>query len=71
MLEGLKDWKTTILGLAVLGIVSLAMFKGLCTFDKWWEIVLIILGILAGGSLTFMDTRKSDKPQIGPDSASE
>lgn len=47
----LGDLKTTVIGLMVIGAVTFAMFKGLCTFDRWWEIVLIILGLLAGGKL--------------------
>ena len=47
----LGDLKTTVLGIAVIGAVTFAMFKGLCTFDRWWEIVLIIIGLLAGGKL--------------------
>ena len=47
----LGDLKTTIIGVIVIGAVTIAMFKGLCTFDRWWEIVLIIVGLLAGGKL--------------------
>ena len=47
----LGDLKTTILGVMVIGAVTVAMFKGLCGFDRWWEIVLVVLGILAGGKL--------------------
>jgi hypothetical protein len=52
MFEGIwKDLKTTIIGVLVIIGVTVAMFKGLCTFDRWWEIVLIVLGLLLGGGL--------------------
>jgi hypothetical protein len=52
MFEGIwKDLKTTIIGVLVIIGVTIAMFKGLCTFDRWWEIVLIVLGLLLGGGL--------------------
>lgn len=45
-----KDPKTTILGLAIIG-VSVALALGNCTFADWKEFVLLAIGILAGGGL--------------------
>lgn len=56
-----KDLKTTIIGLVVIAGVTIAMFKGLCSFDRWWEIVLIVLGLILGGGLMLAGKNKEDK----------
>ena len=53
-----KDLKTTIIGIVVIIGVTVAMFKGLCTFDRWWEIVLIVLGLILGGGLVLSGKNK-------------
>ena len=53
-----KDLKTTVIGLVVIIGVTVAMFKGLCTFDRWWEIVLIVLGLILGGGLMLAGKNK-------------
>lgn len=47
-LEGLRDFKTTIIGVLVLIGATVAMAKGMCSFDRWWEIVLIIIALIGG-----------------------
>lgn len=54
----LGDLKTTIIGVIIIGAVTFAMFKGLCTFDRWWEIVLIIIGLVAGSKLVLAGADK-------------
>jgi uncharacterized membrane protein YqaE (UPF0057 family) len=53
-----KDLKTTLIGLVVIIGVTVAMFKGLCSFDRWWEIVLIVLGLILGGGLMLSGKNK-------------
>lgn len=64
--SGLKDTKTTIAGLIVIGIAALAMFKGLCTWDQWWTVVLAVLAAAGGGSLLLTGGKKPSDPTIGP-----
>lgn len=58
--SGLKDLKTTIPGVLVICAVTVAMLKGSCSFDQWWQVVLIILGFLGGGKLLFTNTKKEE-----------
>ena len=51
--SGLKDLKTTIPGAFILIAMTLALFKGVCTYDQWWKSVLIILGFIGGTGLLF------------------
>lgn len=53
-----KDVKSTVIGIIVIVAVTVAMFKGACSFDRWWEIILIILGFLLGGGLMISDRNK-------------
>ena len=55
-----KDLKTTIIGLVVIIGVTVAMFKGLCSFDRWWEIVLIVLGLILSGGLMLSGKNKKE-----------
>ena len=55
-----KDLKTTIIGLVVIIGVTVAMFKGLCSFDRWWEIVLIVLGLILGGGFILSGKNKKE-----------
>lgn len=57
-MNGLTDWRTTIPGLIILIGVTAAMFKGLCTFDRWWEIVVIVLAAISGGGLLLANSKK-------------
>lgn len=45
-----KDPKTTIMGLVVFVVIiftGIAMTKGYCSFDQFWEKVVYLLGILS------------------------
>lgn len=53
-----KDLKTTLVGVVVIAGVTIAMIKGLCSFDRWWEIVLIVLGLILGGGLMLSGKNK-------------
>lgn len=59
-LSGLKDLKTTIPGVLVIVAATVAMLKGLCTFDQWWQIVLAILAFIGGGGLLLANTKKEE-----------
>lgn len=58
----LSDWKTTVPGLLLLvvmvGGATYAMVKGLCTFDTWWQNMLMIFGSAGGGVLLAANTKK-------------
>lgn len=58
-LSGLKDWKTTIPGVIILLGATAALFKGLCTWEQWWQAVLIILAALGGGALMLTGKEKT------------
>lgn len=51
----LGDPKTTIPGLVILmvmiGGATYAMVQGLCTFDSWWQNMVMIFGSAGGGAL--------------------
>jgi hypothetical protein len=47
-LSGLKELKTTIPGLIIIAGATYAMVQGLCSFEKWYEVVLIAIAIIGG-----------------------
>jgi hypothetical protein len=47
-LEGIKDLKTTIIGVLVIGGATYAMAKGLCSFDRWWEVIGVVILLIGG-----------------------
>ena len=55
-----KDPKTTIIGLAIIG-VSAALALGSCTFADWKEFVLLAIGIISGGGLMLSGKTKEPK----------
>lgn len=55
-----KDPKTTILGLAVIGL-TVALALGACTFSDWKEFVVMAIGILGGGALMLSGKDKEPK----------
>lgn len=61
-----KGPKTTIMGLVVLAVVvfvGIAMTKGYCSFDQFWEKVVYLIGILsAAGGLKLMLSGKDKSP---------
>jgi len=53
-----KDPKTTIIGIAVIGLtVALAVNK--CTFAEWKEFVLLAIGLVAGAAGLLANTTKT------------
>jgi hypothetical protein len=65
-LSGLKDLKTTIPGVIIILAVTGAMFKGLCSFDQWWQTILIIIGAIGGGGLLLAGKQKLSCPPVPP-----
>ena len=57
-LSGLKDFKTTIIGIIVIAGATYAMTKGLCTFDRWYEIVLIVITLVGGAGALLANPKK-------------
>jgi hypothetical protein len=47
-LAGLKELRTTIPGLLIIAGATYAMIQGLCSFEKWYETILIALAIIGG-----------------------
>jgi hypothetical protein len=58
--EGIwKDPKTTIVGLAVIG-VTVALAMGQCSFSDWKEFVMVAIGLIAGAGALLANTKKEN-----------
>jgi len=58
MFDGIwKDPKTTIIGIAVIGL-TVALAMGQCTFADWKEFVLIAIGLVAGVGALLANSKK-------------
>lgn len=66
-MSALSDKLTTIpatlIMLVMVGGATYAMFSGLCSFDTWWEKMLMISASAASGVLLAADTRKANEPE--------
>jgi hypothetical protein len=47
-LSGLKELRTTIPGLVIIAGATYAMVQGLCSFERWYEVILVALAIIGG-----------------------
>ena len=47
----LTNLKTTIIGVLIILGATYAMLEGLCTFDQWWQIILVVIALVTGGGL--------------------
>jgi hypothetical protein len=59
-LEGLKDLKTTIIGVIVIAGATYAMSKGLCSFDRWWEIIGVVILLVGSTGALFVNPKSKE-----------
>ena len=56
-----KDLKTTIVGALIIIGVTIAMFKGLCSFDQWWQIILVVIALVGAGGAIVANRNTKEK----------
>ena len=57
--SGLANLKSTIIGVLIILGATVAMLKGICSFDQWWQIILAVIALVTGGGL-MMAKKKDD-----------